>query len=97
MLGGAAFNLCVQAGYYQSGYEVREGDMWMLYFLVPLGIILSTTLVLCLLNKYLPIWFCDHMGWHLEPSAQGFDGCSFKGTCPRCSKKVLQDSQGNWF
>ena len=27
VLGGAVLNLCVQAGYHQSGYEVREGDM----------------------------------------------------------------------
>jgi hypothetical protein len=50
-----------------------------------------------IINKYLPKWFCDKMGWHLEPDLQGFDGCSFNGTCPRCGKKVLQDSQGNWF
>lgn len=48
-------------------------------------------------NRWLPKWFCDKMGWHLEPKKQGFDGCSFTGTCPRCNKKVMQDSQGNWF
>ena len=48
-------------------------------------------------NRWLPRWFCDKMGWHLAPKSQGFDGCSFTGTCPRCEKKVLQDGQGNWF
>lgn len=48
-------------------------------------------------NDYLPKWFCDKMGWHVAPEAQGFDGCSLKGQCPRCGKHVLQDSQGNWF
>ena len=48
-------------------------------------------------NKRLPEWFCHKLGWHLAPKAQGFDGCSFKGVCPRCGKPVLQDSQGNWF
>jgi len=65
----------------------------MLYVLI----ILSGFLVLALCNKYLPKWFCDHMGWHLTPMAQGFDGCSFTGVCPRCNKHVLQDGQGNWF
>ena len=42
-------------------------------------------------------WFCNKMGWHLAPTEQGFDGCSSTGTCPRCNKAVLLDSQGNWF
>lgn len=53
--------------------------------------------LLNLFNKYLPKWFCDNMGWHLEPPHKKFDGCSSYGICPRCGKKVLQDSQGNWF
>ena len=49
-------------------------------------------------NRWLPRWFCEHLGhWHLAPIVQGFDGCSCNGTCPRCGKKVMQDSQGNWF
>jgi hypothetical protein len=42
-------------------------------------------------------WFCDTFGWHRAPIHQGFDGCSINGTCPRCGKEVMQDSQGNWF
>ena len=60
-------------------------------------IVLSTSLLLALSNKHLPRWFCNKMGWHLAPTSQGFDGCSFTGCCPRCGKSVLQDSQGNWF
>lgn len=49
-------------------------------------------------NRWLPKRYgCDIMGWHLAPTSQGFDGCSFNGTCPRCGKEVLQDGQGNWF
>ena len=48
-------------------------------------------------NKYLSVWACDSLGWHLEPERQGYDGCSYGGKCPRCGKDVLQDSQGNWF
>jgi hypothetical protein len=39
----------------------------------------------------------DKLGWHLQPLQLGFDGCSLFGICPYCGKKVLQDSQGNWF
>ena len=60
-------------------------------------VILSSFIILALCNKYLPKWFCIHMGWHLAPIAQSFDGCSYFGVCPRCKKHVLQDSQGNWF
>ena len=56
-----------------------------------------TLFILALCNKWLPIWFCNNMGWHLAPKSQGFDGCSLNGKCPRCGKKVLRDSQGNWF
>lgn len=42
-------------------------------------------------------WFCDVMGWHESPKNIGSDGCSLTGTCPRCGKSVMQDSQGNWF
>ena len=42
-------------------------------------------------------WFCTFWGWHKAPETQGFDGCSSTGTCSRCGKDVMQDSQGNWF
>jgi len=59
--------------------------------------VLCSILCLSLLNKYLPRFFCDKIGWHLTPHAQGFDGCSSVGICPRCRVKVLKDGQGNWF
>ena len=52
---------------------------------------------LATVNDLLPIFFCDRLGWHIAPDRQFFDGCSLVGICPRCGKKVLQDSQGNWF
>lgn len=60
-------------------------------------IIVCSILLLVLLNSYLPKWFCDKLGWHLEPKEKSFDGCSLEGICPRCGKHVLQNSQGNWF
>ena len=61
------------------------------------GGLLFILVLLAFLNTWLSRWFCDHMGWHLAPKSQGFDGCSSTGRCPRCGKGVLQDSQGNWF
>lgn len=66
-------------------------------FFIVIGLLFFGSIILVIFNKHLPVWFCHKMGWHLAPNAQGFDGCSFNGICPRCKKKVLQDSQGNWF
>jgi hypothetical protein len=43
------------------------------------------------------IRFCCRMDWHKEPEFKGFDGATVTGRCPRCRKRVGQDSQGNWF
>ena len=60
-------------------------------------ILIVISILLAIFNKYLPIWFCNKMHWHLRPLDIGFDGCSPTGKCPRCGKHVLRDSQGNWF
>ena len=63
----------------------------VLFFLVSL-------IFLAINNRFLPKWFCDHLHWHLEPEINtGFNGCSFTGTCPRCGRDVMMDSNGNWF
>ena len=72
-------------------------DLIQLILTLIIGGFAVIMLILGMLNKYLPKWFCDKLGWHLAPKEQGFDGCSFTGTCPRCGKKVMQDGQGNWF
>jgi len=59
--------------------------------------ILIFMILIRVFNKFLPVWFCKILGGHIAPTKQGFDGCSKNGICPRCGKKVLQDSQGNWF
>jgi len=68
----------------------------MVFAYILIGLLLSL-LLLTAMNPFLPEVFCRVMGWHLAPKKQGFDGCSYNGNCPRCGKKVLQDSQGNWF
>jgi hypothetical protein len=40
---------------------------------------------------------CDTLGWHKPVTLIGFDGCSYVAVCTVCHKKLLQDSQGNWF
>ena len=64
--------------------------------LIAIGILVCL-LIIPFLNPVLPAWFCRNLSWHLAPLKQDFDGASFNGTCPRCGKHVLQDSQGNWF
>ena len=40
----------------------------------------------------------DVLGWHNGMGEViGFDGASPTSRCDRCDKRVLQDSQGNWF
>ena len=40
---------------------------------------------------------CKIFGWHNGKGEKSFDGMSIHSTCSRCGKKVMQDSQGNWF
>jgi len=48
--------------------------------------------------RFKDVSFCKHLGWHDgRGGAKSFDGCSIHATCSRCGKKVMQDSQGNWF
>lgn len=65
-------------------------------FLYIVSGILILTLLLIVCNRWLPKVFCTKVGWHLAPLVRGFDGASNNGTCPRCGKHVLQDSQIQW-
>jgi len=64
---------------------------------VSILILIVISILLAIFNKYLPVWFCNKLGWHLRPLNIKQDGFNFTGRCPRCNKHVLQDSQGNWF
>ena len=38
------------------------------------------------------------LGWHNgDGEPKGFDGLSSFAVCTRCWRRVLMDSQGNWF
>lgn len=69
----------------------------MLIITIIIFIFLIILVLLAVLNEYLPRWFCDKLGWHLQPNTALFDGASWYGRCPRCKEKIIQDSQGNWF
>lgn len=81
------------------------------------GDIITVTLCIIFLSAGIPFmimgflhkhfkstWFCNTMGWHIEPGGAGFDpgkvgfdGCSMTGQCPRCHNDIMMDGQGNWF
>ncbi len=69
-------------------------------FVGTISIFAGTMLLLLLGNKIFKWkWTCKAMGWHDGDgqSDRGFDGCSVHSVCIKCGKKVMQDSQGNWF
>lgn len=43
-------------------------------------------------------FFCDVMDWH-EPNLLNLEGdvVNLHTTCWGCGRKILQDSEGNWF
>ena len=69
--------------------------------LLILILIFNTTVLVCTPFYFLKGWFKwfyhDILQWHVPVDKQAFDGQSFESTCKHCGKKILQDSQGNWF
>lgn len=42
-------------------------------------------------------FFHDIMGWHEPTKNITFNGVSYCSHCKYCKKRIMQDSQGNWF
>ena len=42
-------------------------------------------------------FFHDVMGWHEPTKNITFNGVSYCIRCKYCKKRIMQDSQGNWF
>lgn len=42
-------------------------------------------------------FICNILGWHKPIEKASFDGCSMCSICKYCGKRIMQDSQGNWF
>jgi len=39
----------------------------------------------------------DYLAWLRPTSEIDFDGLSFGSKCDYCGRRILKDSQGNWF
>ena len=71
--------------------------------LILISVFLVVTQLLAIIwtiTPYRPFkWLChDIFGWHQpENGSGGFDGVSCYAKCRFCGKKIMQDSQGNWF
>lgn len=42
-------------------------------------------------------FLCNVLGWHKPKDTITFNGCTFYSVCRYCKKKIMEDSQGNWF
>ena len=43
-------------------------------------------------------FFHNVMEWHLpDDKPQEFNGCNIHAHCRFCGKRIMQDSQGNWY
>lgn len=42
-------------------------------------------------------FFHDTMGWHEPIKNITFNGVCYCSRCKYCKKRIMQDSQGNWF
>ena len=47
--------------------------------------------VAIIMNKHLPIWFCDKLGWHLPVYEATCQGTTLYGICPRCGRLLHRD------
>ena len=41
--------------------------------------------------------FHDILHWHEPIDILFQDGCNYTSRCKYCMKRIMQDSQGNWF
>lgn len=48
-------------------------------------------------GKFFKFLYHDILGWHTPNDKLSFDGHSIGSKCNVCGKRILQDSQGNWF
>lgn len=42
-------------------------------------------------------FLCDKLGWHVGGAQVWNDGFQSSSYCFHCKRRVLLDSQGNWF
>lgn len=48
-------------------------------------------------GRYMKFLYHDILGWHIPDDNIKSDGVITESTCKICGKKIIQDSQWNWF
>ena len=79
--------------------------MVLMYFVIGiLGCVFVCPYILLIVDRFKGTHYsCTMWGWHNGKGGVSYagemtnDGCSNHGTCSKCGKHVMQDSQGNWF
>ncbi|MGI9143607.1 MAG: hypothetical protein ACR2IJ_10515 [Fluviibacter sp.] len=62
-----------------------------------LMIFLAVIFIFGIIGKIFPKFGHRVFKWHYVSNIDGFDGASNFAKCDYCGKKVLQDSNGDWF
>ena len=60
---------------------------WVTFFASLIGV-----MALPLFNNFLPVWFCDKLGWHIKPKDNQSISKLYIGRCSRCTNKALFES-----
>ena len=72
--------------------------IYVLSVFLAVGIIFMIASIIYLKTGLFKKLYHDVLGWHQpDNSPQWSDGCSTHSICKHCGKKIMQDSQGNWF
>ena len=71
----------------------------ILTFVISLLVIMLVTAICYLVSDGMVFnkIYHDYLEWHIPTNEQRFDVLSMCSTCRFCGKRILQDSQGNWF
>lgn len=76
---------------------------FVIFFIVVLVVLIIYLIMGIFILYFLFGWFKkifhDTLLWHMpkETGIESFDGVNYYSTCKYCGKKIIQDSQGNWF
>ena len=74
---------------------------FVIFFIVVLVVLIIYLImgILYFLFGWFKKIFHDTLLWHIpkETDIESFDGVNYYSTCKYCGKKIIQDSQGNWF
>lgn len=73
--------------------------IYVLITFVIIGITFLIASVIYLKTGLFKFLYHDILGWHqpIEYEEITFNGCNWGTRCKYCKKKIIQDSQGNWF